>query len=245
MKGFALALALFLASAPAGLAARPADPPPPPPPPPGPAMTVLTLRQTAEKRVVRDRLKAALRVEKEGADPQAIAAAINTDMAHALALARKVLGVEAETGSYSIYKVEPQNAPAFWRGDEWLTLTGTDTGALLKLAGKLQAAGLLMDSLAYEVSPDTVRSVEDDLTASALLGLNRRAQLIAKELEMRVVGYRDLHVGSAETGAPPMPMFRGVALQAAKVMPPPVAAPGRARVRVTVKADILLAPRHP
>jgi predicted secreted protein len=231
--GFALLVAL---KAPSHAA------PPPPPHPPGPEATVLHLDETAEERVARDRLTVVMRVEKDAADPKEIAAAINEEIAKALALARGTLGVEAETGSYTIFKRQPRQGPASWRGAELLILSGSDSPALLNLAGKLQAAGLLMTSLAYEASPEAVRSAEDDLTARALLGLGRRAALIARELQMRVLRYRDLHVGSAQAGAPPQPMFAQAAVGA---MPPPVAAPGRARVRVTVKADILLAPSPP
>jgi predicted secreted protein len=211
-------------------------------PPPEPAVTVLHLEQTAEERIPRDRLMVVMRVEKEDAEPQTVTAAINGETAKALALARGVLGVEAETGSYSIYKQEPRQGPALWRGAELLILSGTDAPALLTLAGKLQAAGLLMTSLAYEASPEAVRSAEDDLTERALLGLGRRAQFIAKALRMRVLRYRDVRVGSAQTGAPPQPLFAPAAVGA---MPPPVAAAGRAVVRVTVEADILLTPSPP
>lgn len=241
-----LAFALFLAgpawaapsAAPFLLAGRKEEPPAP-----GPAVTVLHLRQSAEKRVARDLLNAALRVEKTGADPQAIAAAINGEMAKALALSRKVLGVEAATGSYAIYRENPGMTPPRWRGDEALILSGRDAHALLRLAGRLQAAGLLMTSLSYAVSPASLRAVENDLTEKALLGLDRRARRIAKELQMRVLRYRDLRVGNAGTGGMPRPIF--AAQLAAKAMPAPAAAPGRARVRVSVEADILLAPRRP
>ncbi len=239
MRGVVLGLILVFGLWAGALAASP-----PGPPARGGRLTVLRLRQSAERRLPRDRLKAVLRVEKEDAKPQKVAAAINGAMAQALSLARKIPGIEAETGSYSIYEERPQAGPAFWRGAQELILAGEDAEALLRLTGRLQAAGLLMSSLDYELSPEAVRRAEGDLTSHALSGLRRRARSIAEQLKMKVLRIRDLRVGNAELGGAPRPVFRA-ALAAAKAMPAPIAAPGRAMVRVTVKAEILLAPASP
>jgi uncharacterized protein len=206
-----------------------------------PAPTVLHLSQTAEKKLTRDILHVELRAEKTGADAQTVEAAINQLMAKALAQAKQTQGVDIETGSYSVYHVETQSQ---WSGRQALFLSDSDADTVLKLAGQLQAQGLVMSNLGYEASPKTVRSAENDLTAEALSGLEKRAAAIAQELHTSVVGYRDLTVGNAQTEGGPMP--RMMAAQAtASSMPAPVAAPGEATVRVTVSADILLAPKQP
>jgi predicted secreted protein len=118
-------------------------------------------------------------------------------------------------------------------------LTGKDADSMLKLAGALQADGLSTSSLAYEVSPETVRGAEEDLTAEALAALDHRAASIAGHMHLAVLRYRDLHVGNAETGGRPVPRFGAMAMAAA-----PVAEPGEAVVRVTIEAELLLtAPR--
>jgi predicted secreted protein len=225
MRHWLAASVLVLLAAPAS-----ADPPAP---------TVLHLSQTAEKKLTRDVLHVELRAEKTGADAQTVEAAINQLMAKALAQAKQVQGVEVETGSYSVYHVETQSQ---WSGREALFLSGSDSDTVLKLAGQLQGQGLLMSNLGYEASPKTVRGAEDDLTAQALTVLQRRAAAIADQLRSTVTGYRDLTVGNAQTEGGPMP--RMMAAQAmASSMPAPVAAAGEATVRVTVSADILLAPK--
>ena len=95
-----------------------------------------------------------------------------------------------------------------------------------------------MSSLGYEVSPETVRGAEDDLTAEALAGLDHRAASIADRMHLSVLRYRDLRVGNAETEAAPMPRFAAMAM----AMAPPVGAPGEAVIRVTVAAELLLGP---
>jgi uncharacterized protein len=224
-----LLLISFLIASPTAATAQATEPQP----------TVLHLSQTAERKVVRDLLRAELRVEETGADPLALQAAVNRRMAAALDRAHQVQGVAVETGTYGVEEEQPQNGPAHWRASQSMILTGKAADALLKLAGTLQSDGLLMSSMTYEVSPETVRGAEEDLTAEALAGLAQRASSIADRVHLSVLRYRDLRVGNAETGAQPMPRFAAMAMAA------PVAQPGEAVIRVTVGADVLLGPPHP
>jgi predicted secreted protein len=223
-----LAVALLLWPA-AGMA-QPAEPQP----------TVLHLSQTAERHVVRDRLRVEMRAQESGADPLTVQQGINRLMAAALDRVRGAApGIEVATGSYLVGTERPAKGSPRWRGSQSLILTGADAAAMLKLAGALQSAGLVTSALAYEVSPEAVRSAEDDLTAEALAALDRRAAAIARQLHMTVLRYRDLSVGNAETGGAP-PRFAMMAAAAA-----PVAAPGEATVSVTVRAELLLLPARP
>jgi predicted secreted protein len=225
--GLLLAVGLILCTA-GGTLAQPADQ----------QMTVLHLSQTAERSVLRDLLRIDLRVEETGADPLAIQTAINRRMAAALDRAHQVQGVRVETGSYGVGEERPQSGPSRWHGSQALILRGKAADAALKLAGALQSDGLLMSSMAYEASPETVRGADEDLTAEALAGLDRRAASIAEHMHLTVLRYRDLHVGNAETEGRPVPRFATAAMAA------PVAEPGEATIRVTVEAELLLgAPR--
>ncbi|HTV46206.1 MAG TPA: SIMPL domain-containing protein [Stellaceae bacterium] len=201
--------------------------------------TVLHLSQTAEQTAVRDVLRVELRIEDTSTDPVAVQAAINRRMSAALNRARRQQGIAVETGTYAVDEEQPQppqRGPARWRGSQSLILQGKDADAVLKLARALQSGGLLMSSMSYEVSPETVRGAEADLTAEALADLAERAADIADRLHLKVLRYSELRVGNAESGAAPTPRF------AAMAMPAPVAAPGEATIRVTVTAALLLGP---
>lgn len=227
--GLLLAIAFILCAAGETLA-QPADQ----------QTTVLHLTQTAERSVLRDLLRIDLRVEETGADPLAIQADINRRMAAALDRAHQVQGVQVETGSYGVGEERPQNGPSRWRGTQSLILRSKAADAALKLAGALQSDGLLMSSMAYEASPETVRGAEEDLTGDALAALDRRAASIAGHMHLAVLRYRDLHVGNAGTEGRPVPRFAAAAMAAA-----PVAEPGEATIRVTVEAELLLGAARP
>ncbi len=202
-------------------------------------MTVLHLSQTAERSVIRDLLHIELRVEETGADARSVQTAINQRMAAALDRARQVQGARVETGSYDVGEERPQNGPARWHGSQSVILTGKDPESMLKLAGALQSEGLSTSSLTYDISPETVRGAEEDLTAEALAALDHRAASIADRMHLAVVRFRDVRVGNAETGGRPVPRLAAMAMAA------PVAEPGEATVRVTVEAELLLAPPRP
>jgi predicted secreted protein len=202
-------------------------------------LTVLHLNHTAERTVMRDLLRIELKVEEAGADARSVQTAINRRMVAALDRAHQVQGVRVETGSYNVGEERPQNGPARWRGTQSVILTGKDADSMLRLAGALQSDGLSTASLAYEISPETVRSAEEDLTAEALAALDHRAAAIAADMRLAVTRYRDLRVGNAETGGRPMPRLATMAMAA------PVAEPGEAVIRVTIEAELVLAPPRP
>lgn len=204
--------------------------------------TVLHLSQTAERTLARDLLRVELRVEETGPDPRAVQSAINRRMTAALDRARQAESVRVETGSYHVGEERPTNRAAIWRGSQSLILKSKNADATLKLVGALQSDGLSTASLGYEVSPETVRSAQDDLTAEALAALDRRAASIAEATHLAVLRYRDLRVGNAETEGRPVPRFGGAAMAAGA---PPVAEPGEAVVRVTVEAELLLGSSRP
>jgi predicted secreted protein len=227
--GFLLTIGFVLCAASMSLA-QPADQ----------QTTVLHLGQTAERTVLRDLLRIDLRVEETGADPLIIQSSINRRMAVALDRAHQVQGVRVETGSYGVGEERPQSGPSHWRGSQSLTLRSKAADAALKLAGALQSEGLLMSSMGYEASPETVRGAEEDLTAEALAALDRRAASIAERMHLAVLRYRDLHVGNAEGDGRPMPRFA-----VASAMAAPVAEPGEATIRVTIEAELLLGATRP
>src|SRR5258708_36246881 len=114
-------------------------------------------------------------------------------------------------------------------------------GSQVALGGTLQKQGLELSSLAYELTPEAARAVEDDLTKEALTRLQQRAERVAGDLGMTVERIRDLQVGNADGTQPvPRPLF----MQARAAASAPVAEPGDATVSVSVSAEVLLTPRR-
>jgi predicted secreted protein len=228
MPCLSLALAILFALAlPARAAVAPSD-----------AATLLHLNERAERPVARDQLRAVLRVEASNGDAARLEAEINRRMAAAVQHAKAVAGIGVFTSGYFVDEQHAKGQPAQWHGSAGLTLTAHDAAALLALTGELQQSGMVMSSLAYELTPDAARPVQDALTAEALNRLRQRADRVAAELGLAVLRLRDVrvnNVGVVQPGAMLMQMR-----SAAAGAPPPVAEPGEATVSVSVDAEIEL-----
>jgi predicted secreted protein len=206
--------------------------------------TVLRLAETAERMVRRDRLRAELRVEVTAANPRSVQAEINRHMSAALERVRMQPLVKSETGAHSVWEERPQNAPPRWRGMQNLILSGRESAELLQLVGDLQGDGLALSSMQHELAPETARALEDELTKTALDRVRERAEKVAGAMGLAIVRWKELRIGNAGGQPPPRPPMQMRAM-AADSMPAPVAEPGEAPVRVTVEAEVVLAPVDP
>ena len=213
----------------------------------GPAGTEIHFTQQATRDMAPDRLRAVMRFQAKGSNPRQLQAEINRRMTAALDKAKGRAGVTAATGAYVVsrdYSIsDSRNA---WIGSESLTLSSKDFDAVLALVGELQGDGLLISGLQFYLAPETLKSLERDLTAAALVGLKARAEDVAKDLGMSVDRYKTIDVGNAIVPSGPM-LLRGMAstAAAAPAMPPPAAQPGDETVSLSVTADVVLAPAKP
>ena len=201
--------------------------------------TVVTLSESAQRDVPRDRLRVTLRAEEVGPDVASVQAAINRRIAAAVERAKAATGVRVETGGYWVNEERPKSGPARWRGNQTLVLSTGNPSAALPVAGELQQAGLLAAGVAWELTPGAVRQIEDELTTEALHRLRERAALVAREMSLNVVRFNQLTVGqAAREGARPMAAAAGGSGDKAMI-----AEPSMQTVVVNVQAEVLLKPK--
>lgn len=215
--------------------------------PPAASPTLLHLSQTARRVVPRDRIAIEMRTEATGVDPRLVQAEVNRRMKAALGKAKSTPSVKAATGSYNTYRFTPTGPdgkpkpPDQWRTEQGLSLTGQNFPAALILAGVLQADGLVITGMRFDVAPATLRAQQAALTKEALSAIMARAGRVAAALGLKVDRIVNLTVGNAqEQGRSPYPMMMA---RAARAGPPPAVAPGESTVAVTVQAEIALTPK--
>lgn len=228
---------LFFALVPAGAIAAPATSD-------KPVTTDIQLVQQAALVVPRDRAVATLRVMARGPNARQIQIDINHRMMAALTKVKNAPGITAETGSYSVnHPYTTQGESAEWRGEQVLTLNSGDFDAVLALAGALQNDGLVMGEMRFFVSPDSLKAVQDELTATALKALQDRARNVAGDLNLKVERYKTITIGNAteEIGEAPTSNKAAVAGKSQKA-PPPAAIAGEALVSLTVNSTVIMAP---
>lgn len=205
----------------------------------GPPM--LHLGAAGHARVVPDQLMAALAAVGEAPSPVAAQRRVNALMAGAAADARKVAGVTAAFGAYGV-SVDDHRPPN-WTARQTLDLRGGEAEVLLDLVGRLQAEGLVIEGLGWQLSDTRQEAAQDAATEAALAALRHRADLAAQALGMAVDHVQDVRL---EPGPFPQPLRRmsmPMALSAA-AMPPPNATPDVQEITVQVSADVVLKPAH-
>jgi predicted secreted protein len=231
-----LALAALLSlSAPGLLAAQPA---PPSATASAAEATVLRLSESGEVTRAPDELRLTLRAEARGRDAADVQAQVNRAMQAALARAGGVAAVRATTGGYWTNR---DGESGQWTASQALSLRATQATPALELAGALQGEGLLMDGMAWSLSPETARAARQEAGRLAIEALRARAAAVAAQLGMEVAGLRSLTLDTPETPMPRMAM----AMRAARdTAPPPASAPEEVAVSATAQAEVLLRPRR-
>jgi predicted secreted protein len=166
-------------------------------------------------------------------------------MQDALAEARKVAGIAAATGGYSVWHTNPTltDHTEHWQVSQGLNLTGHDGPALLTLVGTLQQHGLVVSSLGWRLSREAQRKAHQEATKQALAALRGRVEDAAAQLDLRFGQFKDIRLDSAAP-APVMPRLAGaMAMSASSAPPPPAVSAEDVPVSATAEADAILLPR--
>jgi predicted secreted protein len=197
----------------------------------------IDLTASASGDAPNDMLVAVLFRQLEGAAAAPLANEVNQAIAKALQRAQQIPAIAVQTLDYRTEPVYQKDRVSGWRVRQSLRLESRDATVLGSLLGELQR-DLSLESIAYQVSPERMREVEDRLIAAALKAFQQRADLVTRELgrsRYRIVTLR------VETGnASPRPVYangRGMIMESAA--PPPIAA-GQQPVAVTVNGVIEL-----
>jgi predicted secreted protein len=143
------------------------------------------------REVTNDRMQAVVGITDEDADSSRLADRINTTMTKALATAKSADGVKVKSGGYSTHPVHEKGKLRRWRASQDLILESGDVEAVSKLVGTLQN-DLQLRSIAFSVSPERRRGVEDELVAEVLAAFRARAEIIRQSLGAR--GYEIVQI---------------------------------------------------
>ena len=185
-----------------------------------------------------DRMHAVLSLTAEDDNAARLADQINRTMDGALKTAKARPKIEVRTGSYQTYPVYDKNKIRRWRATQELLLEGSDFAELGNLIGQLQER-LQVGSIHFSVSPARRAAVEDELIAQALDAFKQRAELVRKQLAAK--GYRIVDASINTGGGQPVPLMRGMAMEATeKSVAPPAIEAGTSILSVSVGGVIEL-----
>ncbi len=189
-----------------------------------------------DRAVENDRVTATLRVTDEDGSAAALAERINQTMTWALAKARNTDGIEVRSGGYQTFPVTHEGKIRRWRASQELILESGSVDELTDLVGTLQEK-LALAGLAFSVSAERRRGVEDELIDAALAAFLARAERIAKTLGAQ--GFEIVQIGIGGGGRPTPVVQRSMAM-AESVRTAPAVEAGTSRVGVNVHGTIEL-----
>jgi len=201
------------------------------------AETLLHISESAEVTRTPDEIVATLRAEARAATAAAAQDIVNRAVAAAIARAQAVPGIRVSTGGYWTARNEDGRN---WQATQSVTLRGSDSAKLLELAGMLQGQGLAMGDLRFGLTREAQRAARDEASHSALDALQKRAETVATQLGLRLVGLREVRIDAPGDA---MPRAMEAARSYSSAGSSPVALADDVVVQATVQAVIMLGPR--
>jgi uncharacterized protein YggE len=206
----------------------------------GLAETLLHIGESAEVTRPPNEVTATLRAEARAGTAAAAQDAVNRSVAAAVARAQAVEGIRVATGSYWTARTDEGRS---WQATQTLTLRGADPAKLLELTGALQSQGLALGGLSFGLTREASRAARQEASGLALDALQKRAEAVAQQLGLQLVGLREVRIDAPDRGGPrPMPAPIARAASAASAAPP-VAVAEDVVVAASVEAVAVLRPR--
>jgi predicted secreted protein len=199
----------------------------------------VTFAVNAGTEVPNDTLTVVLAAQRDGPSPRRLGAEVNQAMAWALARAKEVPGVQAQTLDYRTQPLYQKGTMSGWRVTQSLRLESQDAATLAELVGALQEQ-LVVQRVDYEVSRAARKTVEDRLIGEAIAGFQARARLVAEGHGRR--GWRLVRLDVTTSGGEPAPVPRMRAMAAAEAAPPATLEAGTQTLTVTASGEIELTP---
>ncbi len=206
-----------------------------------PVYNRVSFSEQASIELENDLMVAALFTQSEGQNAAGLADTVNRTITHAVKRARGTPGIEVSTQGYQTHPIYQKSRIVGWRVRQEIRLQSHDAKTLGALIGDLQASGLRVSSLGYQLSPEKRRKHLEQVTVTALKRFSQRAERIARALGRK--GYRLVRLSVNDGGAaPPVAYRRAMVADAAMAesVGPVTLEAGTARLSVNVNGEIEL-----
>lgn len=166
----------------------------------------------------------------------ALAARLNQRMNSALRLIESASGVKAQTRGMHSTPVYDNGKQVGWRLIGQIEAVG-EAKTFPNLTGKLQAAGLSVESVQAEPAAGALGKAREQQTEAAIRDLKRRAQVVSRTLGCSAWSFAEVNL-SDQDSRPPVGLVRMAAAKAE----PAALAPGVSRVAVHATAKMRCEP---
>jgi predicted secreted protein len=178
---------------------------------------LVSLGSEARQEVVNDWMHAVLALDVQDRDPARLGQAVNRQVQQALAKARAFPEVRLQSQGYqTLPENDERGRLTGWRAQARFLLEGADFARLGALIGELQASGLVVQGMGFEVSPKRRREVEDALVKEAIAAFRHRAEITQQALGAARFRVVDLQVDGLSDATPRMALMESRQMGMAK-----------------------------
>lgn len=199
---------------------------------------LVNLSAQAEREVANDTITAVLAVDTEGADPAALADAVNRAMREALKTAEGYRNVKARSLNYQTWPVYDKQRITRWRVRQELRLESRDFPQATELIGKLQST-LVVSGLTVGLSNEARKQAENALIVEALAAFHERAGIVRDAQKAKSYRVKDIQVASGGGLQPRMYAAQRGGAAAASVTAPSVE-PGNSVIQINISGTVQL-----
>jgi len=205
-----------------------------------PVYNQISFSVSSQQEIDNDILVIMLRAQEKGRDLESLSDKINETMAWAVKLAKRSDAIKSQTRNYQTSPWYEKGKQKGWQVSQNLSLSSSNLEAISQLMEQLQTR-MQVQSSTYQVSPDKLEELTENLTQSALQKFSNRAQNISQTLGSNSYKIVNIQVHSSSSNHP-RPMMAMESMRAASVKS--VAAPtfeaGSQKVSVTASGTIEL-----
>lgn len=185
---------------------------------------LVSLGSEARQEVANDWMHAVLALEVQDRDPARLGQMVNREIQQTLAKAGNFPEVRLQSQGYqTLPQNDERGRHTGWRAQARFLLEGADFARLGALIGALQASGLVVQGIGFEVSPERRLEVEDALVKEAIAAFRHRAEITRQALGAARFRVVDLQVDGLFNAAPRMALMESRQMAMAKMDVVPVA----------------------
>ena len=195
---------------------------------------------TAQAEISNDILVIMMRAHEKGRDLQTLSDKINNTMAWAVKLAKRSDVIKSQTRNYQTSPWYEKSKQKGWQISQSLSLSSSDIETISDLMEQLQTK-MQVQSSNYQVSPEKLEQLTENLTQAALQKFSQRASSISQTLGSEKYKIVKIQLHSSGNNHPrPMMAMESMRSASVKSVAAPTFEAGTQKVTITASGTIEL-----
>jgi predicted secreted protein len=205
-----------------------------------PTYNQVSFSTTAQAEISNDILVITMRAHEKGRDLETLSDKINKTMAWAVKLASRSDSIKSQTRNYQTSPWYEKGKQKGWQISQSLSLRSRNLEEISELMEQLQTK-MQVQSSNYQVSPEKLEELTENLTQAALQKFSQRAHTVSQTLGSDKYKIVKIQIHSANNNHPrPMMAMESMRSASVKSVTAPTFEAGTQKVTITASGTIEL-----